>query len=162
MDVWDRSVQPIMAAPPAGPPSLTQKTFEYTLKIAKMIGLAAPLNAAGLLAPEVSLMRNGFVLSAVIAAAVLVAGALPCAGQAYKAPRTPDGKPNLNGIWQAMNTADWDLQAHAAGPGLVVAWGAAGAEPGGLGVVEGDSIPYLPEAAAKKKENFANRLTADP
>jgi hypothetical protein len=151
-----------MAAPPAGPPSLTQKTFEYTLKIAKMIGLAAPLNAAGLLAPEVSLMRNGFVLSAVIAAAVLVAGALPCAGQAYKAPRTPDGKPNLNGIWQAMNTADWDLQAHAAGPGLVVALGAAGAEPGGLGVVEGDSIPYLPEAAAKKKENFANRLTADP
>ncbi len=32
----------------------------------------------------------------------------------------------------------------------------------GLGVVEGEEIPYLPEALAKKKENFANRLTLDP
>jgi hypothetical protein len=37
-----------------------------------------------------------------------------------------------------------------------------GAAPAGVGVVEGDEIPYLPEAAAKKKENFANRLSADP
>src|SRR4029077_178484 len=75
---------------------------------------------------------------------------------------TADGKPNLNGIWQAVNTANWDLQGHAARTGLVVALGAVGAEPGGLGVVEGEEIPYLPAAAAKKKENFANRLTADP
>ena len=81
---------------------------------------------------------------------------------AYKAPRGADGKPNLNGIWQALNTANWDIQGHAAQAGLVVALGAAGAEPGGLGVVEGDEIPYLPDAAKKKKENFENRLTADP
>jgi hypothetical protein len=82
--------------------------------------------------------------------------------EAYKAPRTADGKANLNGIWQALNTANWDLQEHAARPGLVVALGAAGAVPAGLGVVEGDEIPYLPAAAAKKKENFEKRLTADP
>src|SRR5262249_1021863 len=72
----------------------------------------------------------------------------------YKAPRTVDGKANLNGIWQALNTANWDLQDHVARSGPVVALGAAGAVPAGLGVVEGDEIPYLPEAAAKKKENF--------
>ena len=70
--------------------------------------------------------------------------------QAYKAPRTADGKANLNGIWQALNTANWDLQAHAARPGQVVALGAIGAVPAGLGVVEGDEIPYLPAAAPKK------------
>ena len=74
----------------------------------------------------------------------------------------PDGKPNLNGIWQAMNTANWDLQEHAARPGLVVALGAEGAEPGGPGVVVGGEIPYLPSARQKKKENFDHRLTADP
>ena len=102
------------------------------------------------------------------AMAALTAGfsicALSAADQppAYKAPRTADGKPDLNGIWQALNTANWDIQGHAASAGEVVALGAIGAEPGGLGVVEGDEIPYLPAAAAKKKENFANRLKDDP
>ena len=82
--------------------------------------------------------------------------------EAYKAPRTADGKPDLNGIWQALNTANWDIQEHAARPGQVVALGAVGAVPAGLGVVEGNEIPYLPAAAAKKTENFENRLTADP
>jgi hypothetical protein len=80
----------------------------------------------------------------------------------YRASRTPDGKPNLNGIWQALNTANWDIQGHAAAAGPLPQLGAIGAIPPGLGVVEGDEIPYLPEAAAKKKENFANRWTADP
>src|SRR5215831_2127060 len=76
--------------------------------------------------------------------------------------RTVDGKPNLNGIWQVMNTANWDLRAHAAGPSAIEAMGAAGAEPPGLGVVEGDEIPYQPWAAAKQKDNAANWLTMDP
>jgi len=90
--------------------------------------------------------------------------ATPAASQtgAYQAPRTPDGKPDLNGIWQALNTANWDLQAHAAQPSLVVALGAVGAEPGGTGVVEGGPIPYLPAAMAQKRQNYENRLTADP
>jgi len=81
---------------------------------------------------------------------------------AYRAPRTADSKPNLNGIWQALNEANWDLEAHAAGFGRVVALGAADAIPPGLGIVEGGPIPYLPAAAAKKKENFEKRLTLDP
>ena len=103
-------------------------------------------------------MRNR--LSGSMIATIVLAAGLQAA--AYKAPRSADGKPNLNGIWQTLNTANWDIQGHAAQPGLVVALGAAGAVPAGLGVVEGDKIPYLPDAAKKKKENFDNRLSADP
>lgn len=77
-------------------------------------------------------------------------------------PRMPDGKPNLNGVWQTMNTANWDLQAHEARKGTVAALGAIAAEPGGPSVVEGGTIPYLPAAAAQKQKNFENRLTLDP
>ena len=103
-------------------------------------------------------------IAPVAVAAGLFLAATPAAGQAwaYKAAHAADGKANLNGIWQALNTANWDIQGHAAQPGQVVALGAVGAVPAGLGVVEGDEIPYLPAAAAKKKENFENRLTADP
>ena len=80
----------------------------------------------------------------------------------YQVPRTKDGKPDLSGIWQALNTANWDLQAHAAQAGHVVALGAQGAEPGGIGVVEGGEIPYLPAALAQKKANYEKRFTDDP
>jgi hypothetical protein len=102
-----------------------------------------------------------------IAAAVMLAvlwGAMPTASEAQTPSllRGPDGHPNLSGIWQSLNTANWDIQEHAARSGPVVALGAVGAVPPGLGVVEGNELPYLPTAAAKKKENFENRLTADP
>src|SRR6516162_8887029 len=67
-------------------------------------------------------------------------------------PRTTDGKPNLQGIWQVRNRAAYDLQDHAARYGM----------PAGKGVVEGVEIPYQPWAAAKKNENYAKRQTADP
>ena len=92
-----------------------------------------------------------------LAAAPSVAQVLP-----YRTPRTADGKPNLSGIWQALNTADWDLQGHAAATGPVASLGAVFAKPPGLGVVEGDEIPYLPAMAAKKKENQANWTKLDP
>jgi len=76
--------------------------------------------------------------------------------------KTIAGKPDLNGIWQAMNTANWDLQEHPSRAGLVTALGAAGAEPGGISFVEGGTIPYLPEALTKRKANFEARLAADP
>jgi hypothetical protein len=110
------------------------------------------------------LRRVTFATATAALMAALPLGAMPVASGAetYKAPRTADGKPDLNGIWQALNTANWNIQEHAAQSGPVVALGAAGAVPAGLGVVEGNEIPYLPEAAAKKKANFENRLTADP
>ena len=67
-------------------------------------------------------------------------------------PRTADGKPDLSGVWQVMNTAAWNIQDHRATKDV----------PAGLGVVEGDDIPYQPWAAIKKEENFANRATLDP
>jgi hypothetical protein len=88
--------------------------------------------------------------------------ARPAAPAAYRAPRTADGKPNLNGIWQAMNTANWDIEAHSAQPSPIKELGATGATPGGAGIVEGGTIPYLPDALKKKKENQANRLKLDP
>ena len=86
----------------------------------------------------------------------------PAQAPAYKAPRTKDGKPNLNGIWQAMNEANWDIRPHAASQGPVYALGAAYSAPAGLGVVEGNEIPYTPAALAKKQENFKNRDALDP
>ena len=93
----------------------------------------------------------------------LVLAVATAAGQApaYRAPRTGDGKPNFNGIWQALNTAHWDIEAHAAAPGPISDLGASYAVPGGLGVVEGE-IPYKPEALAKRKEHYANRMKLDP
>ena len=81
---------------------------------------------------------------------------------AYRAPRTADGKPNLNGIWQALTEANWDIEPHNAGYGTVPLLGAINAVPPGQGIVEGGTLPYKPEALAKKNENFANRGKGDP
>lgn len=66
--------------------------------------------------------------------------------------RAADGKPDLSGIWQVRNTAAWDIQDHSAQKGI----------PAGQGIVEGNEIPYQSWAAARRKEHFANRATADP
>jgi hypothetical protein len=97
-----------------------------------------------------------------IASMALLAVVTAAAQITYRAPRTGDGKPNLNGIWQAMNTADWDIQAHAAAAGPVASLAADFAIPPGIGVVEGNEIPYLPAMADKKKQNFTNRFKDDP
>jgi hypothetical protein len=105
-----------------------------------------------------------------IALAAAIAGALlsqvvsrafaPGPGSAYQAPRTADGKPDLNGIWQALNEANWDIEAHGTGPSpLPQLTGALFAVPAGQGVVQGGPLPYRPEALARKKENFEKRLT---
>jgi hypothetical protein len=77
-------------------------------------------------------------------------------------PRASDGHPDMSGIWQAMGTANWDLEDHAAEAGPFYQLGALGAIPPGRGVVEGGAIPYKPEALAKRKENRANRWKEDP
>lgn len=82
--------------------------------------------------------------------------------QSYRAPRTADGAPNLSGIWQAVNTANWDVEPHEARMGPVVSLAAAFSVPPGLGVVVGDEIPYLPDALKKRDENKANWMKLDP
>jgi hypothetical protein len=110
--------------------------------------------------------------------AILAVIAWPVSGQApaYRAPRLADGRPDLNGIWQALNEANYDIEIHMARPAMalragpygplpaapVLALGAVGAVPPGRGVVEGGELPYRPEALAKKKENQQNWLTSDP
>jgi hypothetical protein len=97
-----------------------------------------------------------------VAALWLAAAPTSVPAQAFNPARTADGKPDLNGIWQALNTANWDIQDHAARQGPIVALGAAFSIPAGRGVVEGNEIPYLPDAASKKRENAQNWLTLDP
>jgi hypothetical protein len=86
----------------------------------------------------------------------------PAPAAAYVAPRLADGHPDLNGVWQAVNTANWNIQDHAASAGPVVALGAAFSAPGGLGVVDGGELPYQEWAVAKRNENAAQWLTKDP
>jgi hypothetical protein len=80
----------------------------------------------------------------------------------YKAPRTADGRPNLSGIWQAVNTANWDVEDHIARQGPVVSLGASFSVPPGFGVVEGGPLPYKPEALARREENRRNAMARDP
>src|SRR5262245_18529159 len=102
-------------------------------------------------------------MASTVLATVLSVGVTPTAGQnrgAYRAPRLIGTQnPDLNGIWQANNTANWDILGHAAGPSpLPALLGSIGAMPAGQSVVVGNEIPYQPWALAKKKENFENRL----
>ncbi len=76
-------------------------------------------------------------------------------------PRAWDGHPDLNGIWQAIGTANWDIQDHPASAGPAQ-FGAIGAIPPGQGVVVGNEIPYQPWALEQKRQNFENRYTEDP
>jgi hypothetical protein len=92
--------------------------------------------------------RRGIILGLALSLVSISASAQ----QPYRAPRTPDGQPDLRGIWQALNTAVWNIEDHAAELGI----------PAGQGIVEGGGIPYLPSALAKRQQNFANRRTDDP
>src|SRR5258705_12802274 len=107
-------------------------------------------------------LRDSVIPGLTAAVFLLLAAMLSAQAPSYRAPRTADGKPNLNGIWQAVNTADWDLQGHAAAKVPVASLGAAVAVTRGLSVVEGDEIPYLPAAVAKKRANQASWTTLDP
>ena len=109
-------------------------------------------------------------MSAVLLVPVLLATALlspvlrsaPAASQEYRAPRTAYGTPDLNGIWQALGSAHWDIRGHEARMGPVVELGAIGSIPAGQGVVVGGEIPYQSWAAEKQKENQANWMALDP
>lgn len=78
-------------------------------------------------------------------------------------PARINGHPNLNGIWQAMNTANWNLEGHSA-EGIDEWWatGALSGIPAGESVVVGGTIPYLPAALEKRNQNRAAAPNADP
>ena len=111
------------------------------------------------------------VVAGVAAATFALVSSPPVEGQARTSaiPRA-NGKPDMNGIWQTLNTANWDIQAHSAKPALamrpgpvvpipakeVLAFGAVGSVPSGLGVVDGNELPYTPEALKKKQEKQEN------
>ncbi len=103
------------------------------------------------------------VISAIALALILLC--VPAAAQSdavNRAPRTPDGAPDLNGIWQVLGAASWDLEGHAARPGPWPPFGALGAIPAGQSVVEGGKIPYQPWAAKKRDENRGKWIQLDP
>ncbi len=91
-------------------------------------------------------------------------------------PRTASGRPDMNGIWQALGNAHWNIEPHQASSALqtrpgplgpvpaeeVVALGALGAVPSHWGIVEGGEIPYLPEAREMRNDNRENYLDRDP
>jgi hypothetical protein len=135
-------------------------------------------------------------LAIVMTHAIVVATVTACVAQSppppdgtdYRAPRTADGRPDLNGIWQALSTAHYDLEDHAARPALQVlpaapraepaglaratrvevpvpelrALGAVGGVPAGESVVVGGAIPYQPWALERKLDNAAHWLERDP
>ena len=77
--------------------------------------------------------------------------------------RTPDGKPDFSGIWQALTSAHWDIEPHISAYGEVPErFGALSAVPAGLGIVEGGVIPYTEAARRQRDENKANALERDP
>lgn len=73
------------------------------------------------------------------------------------------GKPNLNGIWQAMNSANWNLEAHSAQK-IDSQWqlGALFTIPAGKSVVVGGKIPYLPAAVQTRDQFRAEWPKSDP
>lgn len=82
-------------------------------------------------------------------------------GAETRAERFVDGRPNLNGIWQAIGAAHWDIEAHHAQPGPSQ-FGALFSVPAGLGIVEGGEIPYQSWALKKRQENYEQRWALDP
>ena len=111
---------------------------------ARGIGLAGPAGLAALTT------MAAMTMAAVWLADVSVVAQAPAAAARSQGPRTADGKPDLNGIWQVLNSAHWNLEPHSPEEGV----------PGGQGVVEGGTIPYQPAALAKRQREL--RTAAPP
>ena len=111
----------------------------------------------------------GIVVTVLAAAAAVWLTGQPTVGEAqapaqgFKAPRLRGtNNPDLTGLWQAMVTANWDVQDHSAEQAPAVRQvGVWLAQPPGQSIVEGGEIPYRKEALAKRQENFKNRLRVD-
>ena len=111
--------------------------------------------------PQTTSWRARILVVAVAIATALVAALPRVAAESDDIPRAWDGHPDLNGIWQAIGTAHWDLEDHPSGPGHPDL-GAIGAIPPGQGVVVGGEIPYQDSAREQRQQNFKSRLSDDP
>ena len=105
--------------------------------------------------------KRGFRGVAVVTAVLLLSGVLAACGGPMDQPepavtddipRTPEGHPDFNGVWQAFTTASWNILDHNAQKGV----------PAGQGIVAGNEIPYQDWAAEQQKENYENRMVLDP
>ncbi|HXP66415.1 MAG TPA: hypothetical protein VN815_13140 [Steroidobacteraceae bacterium] len=120
--------------------------------------------------------------------ALVAGGSVAALSQSFAAPAAPvhkapsvaiervGGHPNFSGVWSVMNTANWDIEPHLASAALelrpgpvvpvpakaIVALGAVGSVPAGMGVVEGGKLPYTAEALAKRDDNKKHYLERDP
>jgi hypothetical protein len=108
-------------------------------------------------------MRQRWIQALALAAAIVLAAGAVRAQPQVDRPARIAGHPDFSGIWQALNTAYWNLEAHSAealnGFGQL---GAIAALPAGRSVVRGGTIPYRPEALARRNENRAKWPAADP
>jgi hypothetical protein len=120
--------------------------------------------------------------------ALVAGGSVVLLTQSFAAPAAPahktpagaiervGGHPNFSGVWSVMNTANWDIEPHLASAALelrpgpvvpvpakaIVALGAVGSVPAGMGVVEGGKLPYTADALAKRDDNKKHYLERDP
>jgi hypothetical protein len=105
-------------------------------------------------------MKRRLLTAACLVMGCMMASAVSQAQQDI--PRQPDGKPDISGIWQSLNNANWNLEDQVAEQGPVTTLGAIGAVPPGKSVVVGGNIPYRDDALAQREANFASRRTEDP
>lgn len=125
------------------------------------------------MSPIVKLCMRSLSKTSVLAMLAVIL--VPVYGQA-QIPRNNQGRPNLSGIWQALGNAHWDIEPHQASAAMdlvpgplipvpapeVVAFGAHGAVPPSMGIVEGGEIPYLPAARTIRDQNREESITRDP
>src|SRR5688572_32480623 len=105
---------------------------------------------------SVKSVRLALVMAVILGTGVLLRVGEPAAAQGPGAkpqiPRTADGKPNLQGIWQVRNRASSSIEPQLARYRM----------PPSLGVVDGGTIPYQEWALKKREENYAKRYELDP
>ena len=109
--------------------------------------------------------RVTLILVALVTAAVVASSVVPASSQAQARRRAAHRgrQAEFTGIWQAMNTANWDIQAHPeARRGPVVPSARPSRSAGGPGVVEGDEIPYLPAARRRRRRTPRTGWRATP
>jgi hypothetical protein len=89
-------------------------------------------------------------------AAIMVIGVVPLVGQEYHAPRGPGGKPDLNGIWQALNEANYDLEAHVARPAMALRPGPYGPVPAAATLALGavGAVPAQPWRGGRRRNSL--------